>query len=61
MDGTETYNKSNSMAAAGRVEANLPGTSAACAIFNNKCITRKYLSLKMQVKVIEYNIHHGAI
>ena len=36
-------------------------TFAASAIFYNKCITRKYLTLKMNFKVIEYNIHNGDI
>ena len=54
------YNKSNSTTGAVRMEANLRRTSAACAIYS-KCITGKYLSLKMKVKVMEYNIRNGLI
>ena len=44
-------NKCVSTAGAVRVEANLPGTSSACAILNSKCITRKCLTCTMKVKV----------
>ena len=44
-----------------RVETNLSGTSAVCVIFYSKCITRKCLTLKMKVKVTEYNIHNDSI
>ena len=40
-------NKSKSTAGAVRVEANLPGISAACAIFNSKWHKKKYLTLKI--------------
>ena len=37
------------------------GLTTACIIFDSKCITRKYLTLNMKIKVKEYNIHNGAI
>ena len=47
-------NQSASMAGAVRVEVNQPETSATCAFFYNKCMTRKCLTLKMKVNVTEY-------
>ena len=44
-----------------QAEANLPWTSAPCAIFYCKCISRKCLTLKILVKVMEYNIGNGSI
>ena len=46
---------------AGRVEANLPGLSLSLHSVYCKCITRKYLTLKMKVKVTEYNTGNGPI
>ena len=43
------------------VEANLPGTFTAYAIFYSKCIARRRLILKMKVKITKYCIHSGAI
>ena len=43
------------------VEANLQGTSAARAIIYRKCITRKCLILKMNVKVMECTSCSGPI
>ena len=54
-------NKNNFLAGAVRVEPNLPGTSAACPFFYSQCITRKCQTLKMKVKVVEYNISDGSI
>ena len=44
-----------------RVEANLPGTSAVTAQFLSQMHNKKCLTLKMKVKVMEHNIHNGAI
>ena len=44
-----------------RVEVNLPGTTAACAICYSNCITRKCLTLKMKIKNTDFNIYNGAI
>ena len=52
---------SNSTAGTVRVEANLPKTSVACAIFYSKCITRTCLTLKIKIKVTEYNIYNSPI
>ena len=54
-------NKSNSTARAVRVEANLLGTSAVSAIFYSKRISRKCLTLKLNVKVTEYTNRNGSI
>ena len=54
-------NKSNATAGVLWVEANQPWTSTACTFFNSQCITRKCLTLKMKVKVTEYNIRNGSI
>ena len=42
-------------------DANLPGTSATCAIFYRKCLTWKCMTLRMKVTVMEYNILNGTI
>ena len=53
------WNKSNSTA--GRAcRGKSAGRSAVFAVFYNKCIKRKCFTLKMKVKVTEYNIHNGA-
>ena len=46
-----------------RVEAYLPGTSTVshCTILNSKFIPRKCLLLKMEIKVMELGIRHGAV
>ena len=43
------------MAQTMRVEANLPETYAACAFYSQR-MTRKCLTLKMKVRVMEYNM-----
>ena len=48
------------MAGAARVEANLPGTSVACAICYEG-LTIKCLTLKIKVKVIEYKIRNDPV
>ena len=54
-------NKSNSTVGAVRVKANLSWTFTVCTIFFSICITRKCLTLKEEIKVMEYNIDKGAI
>ena len=51
--------KSYTTAGAVRIEINLPGTSAACTFFIAKCITRKCLTLKTRIMVMDYNIRNG--
>ena len=55
---TQINNKSNSVAGAVRVEANLPGHPLPAQFFYIKCITRK-LMLKMKLNVTEYSIRNG--